>query len=233
MKKIICSLALLIMVSSCQKFINWGKWTFNQGCNVDTYACVPRQHIRSVRVYDQFNTISIIDALWLSDAVRVAYADLYAQKNYFSSVQKEKMIDHELQQNSHALSFYILIWQQAQCGGTLDRSNAFWNLVLTTDSGSYQPRIIKPVDLPCEYATFFGKRMNSFQKAYYVEFDAYTSDNQSILDGITFMTLCFSSLTKKTFVRWDIVDGRLCFTPKENDCAPWEKCDNCKDLVVE
>lgn len=199
---------------------------------MDDYACVPRTHIRSVRVYDQFNTISIIDAMWISDAVRTAYVDLYSHKHYLSPEHTQTMLENELKRNDRALGFYVLLWQQPKCGDYLEQAGSFWKVALVTETGSYEPRLIKRIDLPCEYVIFFGKRYNRFDRVYYIEFDGMAEDGK-IIDKSSYMTLCFSSFLKKTFLRWNLSDGLLCDEPKENDCELWEKCDVCKELVVE
>lgn len=208
---------LLVTLTSCKKFINWGKLTFNQGCKLQDVSCVPKNHIRSVRIYDQFNTISIIDGMWLSPDVISSYVDLYSIKNGFNAQEKENKLNHELKTIQDKFAFYILVWQQVKCGQDLDNINPYWHVVLHTDMQVIVPKIIKRVDLPCEYVTFFGKRKNAFQKAFYVEFDA--SDKFT-----SHLTLCFTSLNKKAFLKWQLSDSKLvCFDV--DYCDDLDYCD--------
>lgn len=222
-------LIFILGLTSCTRIINWGRSAFNQGCKMDDFVCVPRQHIRTISVYDGFNTVGIFDGMWLSDAVRTSAVNLHAQKNYFTQDQRDIMLADEFSKNDKTISFYVLAWQYVRCGGLLDKPDAHWKVVLHTSSGPLMPRFVKRISLPCEYVTFFARRLNSFKKAFYIEFDGIDENGNKIINSTDHLTLCFSSLTKKTYLKWYIQDGKL-ICMETDSCDEIDKCDVCKDL---
>lgn len=230
MKKLLLLVSVLLL-SSCTKFVHWGKKHLDQGCELNTFTCVPREHIVTTRIYNQVLTDLIVDGMWLSDCVRRAYVDLHAQKFFLSPQQKEIMLSDELSKNKKTIGFYLLVWQTASCGGNIDKKKPYWHVVLTTDYGSYAPKLVKKIDLPCEYELFFAKQMNNFKKSFYIEFDVLDKDGTHILQQATHLTLCFTSFNKNTYITWHVQDGQLVCVDTSS-CAELEECGACNDLTL-
>jgi len=69
----------VILLPGCAGVVDWAETTFKQAEGYQYNRELVNEYIRSIRIYDQFTTIAIFDALWLSDEIRTEYADLYVK----------------------------------------------------------------------------------------------------------------------------------------------------------
>ncbi|OGB83109.1 hypothetical protein A3F66_05195 [candidate division TM6 bacterium RIFCSPHIGHO2_12_FULL_32_22] len=227
MKKLFSFILILFLLPGCsRRVINWGAKRFNQGCAVDNYECLTYQYIRSVKVYDQFRTMGIFNAMWLADTVRRAYVNVHACKYALPEDIYYNLLETEATKAKRTISFYMLVWYPKWCGAEFDKPSARWIVYLKVGDRAYAPRCIKRVNLPCEYVLFFGRVMNNFKKSYYVEFDAFDPDGTEILSGNRDMVLCLRSYDKQTFLRWEF-DECGCLLPRHYD--DYENCSECLD----
>ncbi|TET06232.1 hypothetical protein E3J79_02680 [Candidatus Dependentiae bacterium] len=192
----------ILLLSGCGRIVDWAKESFNQGNDLDNYAKIPRQFLRSVKVYDQFETLGVFDALWLSDHVRTEYAQLHAYKHGKSSEHKKAFLRRQLEENKHYIVFYVL----SLFGKSLDIEDANWTLFLEIDGKRYAP-IVKPeaIELAPEYTFFFGKRLSKFKIPYLVRFNAYDIENKPLIDeNVKEIQLVFRSVEKEVELTWDL-----------------------------
>ncbi|MGB8366984.1 MAG: hypothetical protein WCD44_01365 [Candidatus Babeliales bacterium] len=189
---------------SCGKLVKWGESNFYQGEELLTEQPIVQQYIRSTTVYDQFTTCAIFDALWLSDEVRGAYADLYAVRYGKNEEQKKVFLRRQLEENRHFITFYVLSLYEVPLGD----STAEWSLFLNIDNENYIPTEIKSIDLAPEYIEFFGKKFTRFKVAYQVKFDAQDiEDNLLLSPDVGKFSLCFRSVNKGTKLTWQIYEN--------------------------
>jgi hypothetical protein len=229
-------LFLIIIFPGCsQRLINWGKKRLNQGCKIENYECLAYQYIRTTKVYDQFRTMGIFNAMWLSDIVRKAYVNVHCQKFVLSEDVYRNLIELEESKNKKTIAFYILVWYPRWCGAEFDKPNSRWLVFLKVGDKAYTPRIIKRIELPCEYVIFFNKLYNNFKRSYYVEFDALDDHGDKILNYKEDMVLCLRSYDRITYMRWEFgEDG--CLLARHYDesatCQSYDACGDCKCLNV-
>lgn len=219
---------LLLFLPSCQRIVNWGKVTFNQGCRIwPSGAQKAREYLRSVKVYDQITTVGTFDALLLTEESIKFYVKLYTNKFNFTDKEKIDLKNKELSKLDNVIAFYVLVWQPSKCGETFEKEDAYWKVRLDTDLGMFLPNKIKKIELPCGYNLIFDKRFNKFQKAYYLEFNRFDSNNTDILKSSGRLTLCFSSLMRKTFLNWSFANGNV-IPEVYNSCAQdIDVCNSC------
>lgn len=200
-KGIITCSVLICLLPGCGRVFDWVEDSFNQGTNLDQYTKVPQRYLRSITVYQQFTTIGMFDALWLSDAVRTAYVDLYALKHGKNDEQKKFFLRRQLEENNHFLSFYVLSLYE----NPLNSLDTKWSLFLMVDDKIYSPIEIKVVELNPEYILFFGKRYSRFKIPYLVKFNAKDMDSNFIVSDTTkTISLCFRSVSKEDLLTWDL-----------------------------
>lgn len=192
---------VLLLLPSCGRVIDWGNRTFAQTPSLDSSVTAAQKYIQSVTSYDQLTTRARFDVLWLSDDVRINYANLYALKFGKTEEQKKIFLRRQLEENNHFISFYILSLYDQPLGDT----NSEWTLFLTIDDKHYAPIEIKSVELSPEYIYIFGKKYNRFKVPYSVKFDTKDINDQSLItDETKYITLhCRSLGSEVTFV-WDI-----------------------------
>ena len=193
---------LILLFPGCGKVIDWGEKNFAQMPSLDTSILAVQKYIRSVRMYDQLTTQARFDALWLSDDVRMNYAQLYALKFGKTEEQKKVFLRRQLEENNHFIAFYVLSSYEDPLGD----SGSQWSLFLEIDGKNYAPIELKVVELAPEYIYIFGKKYNRFKVPYSVKFDAKDINDQFLITPETKkITLYCRSLSSEVTFVWDII----------------------------
>lgn len=212
---ILCSLVL----SSC-RYIDWAKEQLPQTPKVCYDEMTVRRYMRSLHLYDQFDTLAHFEVLWLSDEVRSVYAQVYAEKHGLSEERFEEFERRQLEENNHYISFYVLIATPEEKDSALGEKCSTWTIYMKIDCDIYQPVEIKQVELCPEYELFFGWRMSRFKKPYIVRFDAQDIDDNDLIDASTkTVELWFRKADRVEKVRWYLTpEGKAISEPaKENN----------------
>jgi len=194
--------AIVLLLPGCGRVFDWGSKSFNQVPPADPdLVTVAQEYIRSITTYDQLTTRARFDVLWLSDAVRKNYTNLFISKFGKTEEQRKTFLRRQIEENNHFISFYILSLYDYPLGDP----NSEWTLFLTIDGKNYAPIEIKTVELAPEYIYMFGKKYNRFKVPYSVKFDAKDINDQPLITSETKnITLhCRSIASEVTFV-WDI-----------------------------
>lgn len=192
---------LVVLLPSCTRVIDWGTKTFEQAPSLQASITEAQKYVRSVTLYDQFTTRARFDSLWLSDDVRINYANLYALKFGKTEEQKKVFLRRQLEENNHFISFYVLSPYEHPLGD----AQSEWTLFLEIGDKHYAPIEIKAVELSPEYIYIFGKKYNKFKVPYSVKFDAKDINDQHLITTQTekITLYCRSLHSEVTFV-WDI-----------------------------
>ncbi len=198
-KLVVCCIVIL---PGCKRSFDWAAQHFNQGQSVALPLQRVKPYVRSVAIHNYFSTKGIFDALWLSDEVRSAYADIAAVRSGKSTQQAQLFLRRQIEENKHYITFYVLSEYDVPLGDTSD-----WHVLLQVGEYTYQPCELKTVDLVPEYKAFFGRRWSKLKTAYVVKFDAQDVNDQSIISPSTqSMALCFHATSKRAELVWSL-DG--------------------------
>jgi len=218
-------LCCLFLLSGCGRILDWGKEQFDQGKNLNSDISVAKSYIRSTRVYDQFTLVGAFDALWLSDEVRVNFADLHACKHGKSDEQKQVFLRRQLAENDHYISFYVL----SPTNISLGEQHSEWQVFLRIDCKNYRPIEMKLVDLLPEYKYIFGDKFNKFKYAYLVLFDAKDVEEHCLIhEQITGIRLVFRSVERETALVWCVdYEGNVIRDCKKGEVEN-EDCCRCR-----
>jgi hypothetical protein len=194
--------ALLVLIfSGCGRLVDWGLYTFEQGDGMEDITITPREYLRSITVYDQFDTAGCFDALWLSDEVRTGYVELYARRRGKSEEFKNTFLRRQLEENKHFCNFYIL----APFETPLGEPNSLWQPFLNIDGVQYVPQEFKVAELEPEYRAIFGKKFTRFKESYLAKFDAKDVDGKPIITPNTKkIMLFFRSNDKQAVLVWKL-----------------------------
>jgi len=199
----------LLLLPGCGRIVDWAKDSFYQGNDLHDYSKVPKEYLRSITIYDQFETLGTFDSLWLSDSVRTAYAHLHACRHGKTPDLEKAFLRRQLEENKHFIVFYVL----SLYSKPLDAEDAAWSLFLEIDGHRYAPTEIKAIDLLPEYTFFFGKRFSKFKVPYWIRFNAYDVENKPLITKETEeIRLIFRSVEKEVMLSWD-----LCTLPCDID----------------
>lgn len=189
----------LVFAPGCGRIIDWGKERVPQATDTKKDVKVARDHIRSIRVYDQFTLIGNFDSLWLSDDVRNIYAQMYALKHGKSDEASKVFLRRQLEENNHFISFYIVSVVEE----TLGETDSNWTVFLKIGENQFTPIEVKTVDLSSEYVYIFGKKFNRFKIAYIVRFNAKDIEDQSLIQPTTDkISLVFKTVAKEITQEW-------------------------------
>jgi hypothetical protein len=200
-----CMLVLLLSLAGCGRYVCWVKDVFDQGDKLETFSCEVEGYIRSARVYDQFDTLGLFDALWLNHVVRHAYVDSYSLKHCLSDAAYQALLNQELEQTENFISFYVLASVPGQFNTLLTDLNSLWTVRLEIDGQCYEPVKLKIVDLTHEYQKFFGPRFTIFKTAYLVAFDARDKSGAPLLSPLTeCFALVFRRVGRETRLIWNM-----------------------------
>lgn len=202
MKRVVSVLLVASMLgfSGCTRIANWAQRNFYQGKPTADYFEIPEVYVRSITVYDQFTTVAMFDALWLSQRVREDFVQRSSYRLFKSEDQKKAAELRQQQELTHFIDFYVLSLYTIR----LDQSS-LWGIALVVDGVRYLPVEIKQVTLEPEYAYFFGNALTHFKTPYLVRFASQNNDNTPVInDRSRVMSLEFHSVDRDTALVWHL-----------------------------
>ncbi len=213
MKKQLCvmmSIASLLVLSGCGgNVVDWAGVTFNQGESYKKDQTVVKKHMKSIRLYDQLNTIAMFDVLWLSDEMRSLYTDYYCRALGKNEEGKLAFLRRQLSANNYFISFYVLSLNEIP----LTLLPPVWVMYLEIGDKKYTPSDVKIAELPFEYRSFFGTLCNNHKTSYEVKFDRKDAAGNDVLAGHDHMKLMFSSADYFGSVTWYFNDAGVVVEP--------------------
>lgn len=188
--KILLLLGVLLL-SGCagNNIKDWAQETFYQSNVYKDDLAIAKRYLRGMRLYDQFTTLGIFDALWLSDEVRTVYSNIACRMTGKDEEASLAFLRRQISANTFFISFYVLSLDEV----CLTTTPLLWTLYLDIDGKKYVPAEIKMIELPFEYEDFFGNRLNKHKQAYEVKFDRKDAQEKDILEGKMMMQLFFST----------------------------------------
>ncbi|HEX2977969.1 MAG TPA: hypothetical protein VHO47_02535 [Candidatus Babeliales bacterium] len=207
MKLVIMARAIIVLsiffLSSC-RYSRWAIEQLPQAGTINYEAKLVARYIRSLHLYDQFDTIGHFDVLWLSDDVRCQYACVHARKNELCAENAIEFERRQLEENNYFISFYLLVSESDSCKIDSASGNSSFSVSMKIDDETHHPVQMKHLDdLPSEYALFFGLRFNKFKRIYLVKFDAADCNSNRLISPFTkTLDLCFTKMTRFGSVRW-------------------------------
>ena len=215
-------IANLILLSGCT-VVEWGKKTFNQGCKSEIHLSVPRGHMRNVRVYDEFVTLGIFNAMLISNDVIESYVNLHAEKNEMCEEERQILLNSEIEKTEKVISFYLLAYTPRSRSPIYvpnKYETAPWKVYLNVGCEVYEPYKIKIVELKPEYKLFFGKYLTKFKVVYLLEFlDKDKNGDCLIKEDTKAIKLGFTSFNNKVCLTWKLDKcGKVIYDPNNHYC---------------
>lgn len=193
--------ACIVLLTGCGRLIDWGKSRLYQGDSFKINSAKVDSYMRWVTVYDQFTTVAMFDALWLSGPVRTAFAQEHAFKEEKTDEHYKAALRRQLEEPNHFIAFYVLSLHEVVLGDPASE----WSVFLLVDDYKLDPIEIKGVDLPYEYQMFFGKRLTLFKDAYSIKFSAKNSDDKPYITPETkSIRLFFRKFDKEVILTWNL-----------------------------
>lgn len=190
----------IVLLPNCGRVIDWTASNFYQGEERTYDRSVISKYLRSKRVYDQLDTVAMLDVLWLSPAVRTVYADMVSNVYGKDEERHNAFLRRQFEEARHFISFYVL----STYGITLGDSKSEWVITLRINDNYYTPIDIKLVELPLEYKAMLSDRLNRFKLPYLIRFDARDVQERSLLEYTDQIELVFRSINREAVLVWKV-----------------------------
>lgn len=189
----------VLLFSGCIKYHQTLPQEFPQAPRDTSYQDVVRPYIRSARLYHQFSTKALFDALWLSNEVRTAHGLMYCKKRGISQENTDAYIARSHEENLHWTTFYVLADVRDCSGVSLSDKLSPWTFYMTYKNKSYAILSVKEIDIEPEYRAFFGEQRAQFKTAYLIKFPALADGEPLDAD----LTLTIQSPDMMTRLSWE------------------------------
>jgi len=195
-------LVMISFLSGCgTRITDWAKDMVNQGTTLPDWVVSVRPFVKSVSLYDQFDTVAMFDALWLADPVKIVYSEVYARKHGKSNEQYDVFVRRQLAENEHYILFYVLSLYDI----SLREKESSWSMFLEIDDQRFTPVEIKTIEIAPEYKAMFGDCFTRFKVPYQVKFTARDIESMSHITSETKMiSLVFRSVDKEVRLTWNL-----------------------------
>ena len=152
---------VICLMPGCVPYHKLAKTEFPQGSEHKDKREMVHNYVRTAKVYDQFKTQAIFDAIWLSDEARTVYTELYSKRRGKDNGACEALLKRQLEENHHWISMYVLADIRHKTNVSLHDKNALWTLCLEAKNGErVEPISVKEVEVEPEYQSIFGHRFN-------------------------------------------------------------------------
>lgn len=198
----LCMVTILVLLPGCGTVVDLVKENFPQGQESKDHQKTTKEYLKVINIYDQFNTVGLFDALWLSDEMRTVYADINADMQGKTTKEKHAFLRRQLKENNQYISFYVLSTHD----NPLSVKPVPWSLHLVIDGKKHMPFEVKAVELVSEYKTIFGSIFNKHKTPYEVRFERTDANGLDILtEGkLHVMKLYFSNPSHFSFAKWNL-----------------------------
>lgn len=191
---------LLLLFSSCARYVQWYKCTFTGGEYLSTDCKAACSYKAEIAIYDQFQTVGLFHILWLSAEVREVAIAMRAERLGLSEKQRQELIEKEYLELKDKIVFYMLT-PIFPCA-TLVRScvdEPASSLYLMIGDKKYSAQSIKIVDIEQEYLCVIGPQLIRYRQPYKVVFDLeiikkdYKDELKFLPIGLMITSGCFKA----------------------------------------
>ena len=132
-----------------------------------------QKYLRSLTLYEGFETRARFDALWMTDEMRLVHTALHSERVGLNQEEREAFLLRQLEENNHWQSLFMLAEIPDHGHISLTDKNSAWSLYLETETGyRISPESVKEVELSPDIKAMFGHRLTPFKKVFQVRFPA-------------------------------------------------------------
>jgi hypothetical protein len=167
----VASAALLLF--GCGKYHDFINSEVPQAERHEASNATIQKYLRSLTLYEGFETRARFDALWMTDEMRLIHTALHSERVGLNQEEREAFLLRQLEENNHWQSFYLLAEIPDHGHISLTDKNSSWSLYLEAANGyRVAPESVKEVELAPDIKAMFGHRLTPFKKVFQVKFPA-------------------------------------------------------------
>lgn len=198
-------LLYIILMSACVPYHKLAKKETPQWEELDDHRDILHNDVRSLGIYNQFETRGLFTLLRMSDATRKAYSELYCGRRGMSVDAREEFLKRQLEENKHWYTFVALAEIRDKTSVSLGEKNAQWTFSLDLGDKMLVPESIKEIEIEPEIQSFFGPHFNLFKTIYLIKFPRRDASGREFNHNGR-MKVIVSSPYKKAHAQWDEKD---------------------------
>jgi hypothetical protein len=186
----LCLAAFVGMLPGCVKYYELSYKEFPQPCFREDELADAAAEVRSVTIYDQFQTKLIMDALPVLPHVYASLARGHCRRQGKDTATFDAMMTSYRDEMVDSVSFYVLADARDKLHPALIGLQAAWALYLEDDQGHTYPikldrdsgkREIKEVDFSPEVVDTFGCFWSRYKVPYRVVFERFIRDKDGAI----------------------------------------------------
>ncbi len=133
-----------------------------------TYA---KTNLKSIKIYDEFQTVALFDFLRYSDEIALSSACIKSDRKGANKKIRGQIMMHELAANQNEFKFLIQADVRKSCQEFLDKKNSAWSFWLETEDGrKIKPSSIKKIEHTDISRQLFGETYSRFKTLYKIVF---------------------------------------------------------------
>jgi hypothetical protein len=197
-------LLLVVCLPSCIRTYKLVPSESPQGSKYKDQREVVKDNLRSVKVYNEWETAAAFDVLWMSEQTQRAYVDSFCMRRGKDTAGHDLMLQTQLAKNESEISFYVLADVRDKFHPSLKDKNASWTMYLELAKSKILPTKIEEVELDPEILALFGHRYAKpkFKIPYLVTFAAKDLDGKAYITPATPFKMVISSVARLCVLGW-------------------------------
>jgi len=200
------SIFCMALFSSCIKTYKLAPSESYQGKDKEDHRHVVNNNLRSVKIYNQWETTAMFDALLMSEETKKTYVNMYCERRGKSEEDHQHMLKNQLSENNDEIVFYVLADVRDKLHAHLTSEDSAWKMYL--DFGTKEkvlPKDITQVELDPEIRSLFGHRHTKpkFKISYRVKFPAKDVNGTPYLTSKRPFRLVLNSVYKQCHLGWN------------------------------
>lgn len=167
-----------------------------------------QENLKSVKVYEEFETVALFDFLRYSDEIALACANLKSDRRGASKQTRHSILMHELAINQNEFKFLLQADVRKSVQESLDKKNSPWSFWLEVqDNHKIKPVSIKKIKHTDITQQLFGKDYSRFKTLYQLTFSLSGNELNQARNRRGPVTIVCRSSEHKCKVSWPAAAG--------------------------
>ena len=168
---------ILVFLPGCKKYHQLVPSESYQGIKKEKPQEISKKFVRSVKVYDEFETIANFDFLLFCGEALEKYSQIYSSRRGLDENEMVDQLQEKIEKDRDQLLFYVLADVRSKKNASLSDKDSCWKIYLNGSNGEkIAPESILEVELEPEIQALFGDRGKQeefrFKIPYLVKFPA-------------------------------------------------------------
>lgn len=167
-----------------------------------------QNNLKSVRIYDEFETVALFDFLRFADEIALICAHLKSDRRGVNKKHRNQILMHELAINQNEFKILLQADVRKSFQENLDKKNSPWSFWLEMQDGQIvKPTTIKKIKHTDITKQLFGTQYSRFKTLYQLSFALSGGDLVQAKNRRGPLTIVCRSSEQKCRVSWPAASG--------------------------